>query len=92
MEGQKECLEMWKAEAETQSKRSMQKQLPFACKKVETNDRQLPHTQRTTGKGHGRYRNKREFQMMPVSFVTKADTGGVIVTETPACWREIDAR
>ena len=33
MEGQKECLEMWKAEAETQSKRSMQKKLPFACKK-----------------------------------------------------------
>ena len=33
MEGQKECLEIWKAAAETQSKRSMKKQLPFACKK-----------------------------------------------------------
>jgi len=33
MEGQKDCLEMWKADADTQSKRSMQK-LPFARETV----------------------------------------------------------
>ncbi|KAL7377420.1 hypothetical protein ABVT39_027392 [Epinephelus coioides] len=46
IEGQKECLQMWKGEAETRNQKTMQK-LPFSCEKVETNEKQNSHTQRT---------------------------------------------
>lgn len=47
IEGQKECLQMWKGEAETRNRKILQKQLPFPCEKLATNEMQASHTQRT---------------------------------------------
>ena len=47
LEGQKECLKMWKEEAETRNMKIMQKQLPFSYKKEENNEKQNVDAQRT---------------------------------------------
>ena len=47
LEGQKECLQMWKEEAEARNRKIMQIQLPFSCKKVENNEKQNLDAQRT---------------------------------------------
>ena len=63
----------------------MQKRFKPMTDNLHTQKKQQERDMAVTG-------TKREFQMMPVSFVAKADTGGVIVTETSACWREMDSR
>ncbi|CAJ1055542.1 uncharacterized protein LOC127360787 [Xyrichtys novacula] len=47
IKGQKECLQMWKTEAEIRNTKLMQKQLPFSCEKVETIEKPDSHKQRT---------------------------------------------
>ncbi|XP_026227517.1 uncharacterized protein LOC113169931 [Anabas testudineus] len=47
MEMQKECFQMWKGEAETRNRKTMQKQLPFSQEKTETQVKQNLNTQRT---------------------------------------------
>ncbi|CAJ1069846.1 uncharacterized protein LOC127360787 [Xyrichtys novacula] len=47
IKGQKECLQMWKTEAEIRNTKLMQKRLPFSCEKVETIEKLDLHKQRT---------------------------------------------
>lgn len=48
IEDQRECLQIWKTEADARNRRIMQKQLPFPHERTETNEKQDLHTQRTS--------------------------------------------
>lgn len=48
MEGQKECLQIWKGEADARNREIMQKQLPFTHERTETNEKQDLNTARTS--------------------------------------------
>ena len=48
MEGQKECLQIWKEEADARNREIMQKQLPFTHERTETNEKQDLNTARTS--------------------------------------------
>lgn len=48
IEEQKECLQIWKKEADTRNRRMIQKQFPFSHEKTEINEKQDLHTEITS--------------------------------------------